>query len=48
MAITFYHIILTVKRFGWFLLEWAGFGELLGWKLSIQSGNTVWVAVVSE
>ncbi len=32
-----YHIILTVKVLGGF---WAGFCELLGWKSSIQSGNT--------
>ncbi len=32
MAIKFYHIILAVKILGWFLLKWAGFGELLGWK----------------
>ncbi len=32
-----YHIILTVKVLGGF---WAGFCDLLGWKSSIQSGNT--------
>jgi len=31
---------LTVKVLGGILLEWAGFGELLGWKFSAQSGNT--------
>ncbi len=28
--------------------EWEGFGELLGWKLSIQSGNTAWEIKVSR
>ncbi len=32
------NFILTVKVLGGF---WAGFCELLGWKSSIQSGNTV-------
>ncbi len=32
MVIKSYHIILGVKILGWFLLKWAGFGELLGWK----------------
>ncbi len=40
MAIKLYHIILAVKILGWFLLKWAGFGELLGWKSSTRSGNT--------
>ncbi len=40
MVIKSYHIILAVKILGWFLLKWAGFGELLGWKSSIRSGNT--------
>ncbi len=31
---------MAVKILGWFLLKWAGFGELLGWKLSTRSGNT--------
>ncbi len=33
MTIKFYHIILAVKILGWFLLKWAGFGELLGWEI---------------
>ncbi len=41
MVIKSYHIILAVKILGWFLLKWAGFGELLGWKSSTRSGNTV-------
>ncbi len=32
MAIKFYHIILAVHILGCFLLKWAAFGELLGWK----------------
>ncbi len=40
MIIKSYHIILVVKNLGWFLLKWAGFGELLGWKSSTRSGNT--------
>ncbi len=40
MVIKSYHIILAVKILGWFLLKWAGFGELLGWKSSTRSGNT--------
>ncbi len=32
MEIISYHIILAVKILGCFLLKWAGFGELLGWK----------------
>ncbi len=40
MIIKSYHIILVVKILGWFLLKWAGFGELLGWKSSTRSGNT--------
>ncbi len=40
MVIKSYHIILAVKMLGWFLLKWAGFGELLGWKSSTRSGNT--------
>ncbi len=31
---------MAVKILGWFLLKWAGFGELLGWKSSTRSGNT--------
>ncbi len=27
---------------GWFLLKWAAFGELLGWKSPTRSGNTVY------
>ncbi len=41
MVIKSYHIILAVKILGCFLLKWAGFGELLGWKSSTRSGNTV-------
>ncbi len=41
MVIKSYHNILAVKILGWFLLKWAGFGELLGWKSSTRSGNTV-------
>ncbi len=41
MVIKSYHIILAVQILGWFLLKWAGFGELLGWKSSTRSGNTV-------
>ncbi len=40
MVIKLYHIIWAVKILGWFLLKWAGFGELLGWKSSTRSGNT--------
>ncbi len=40
MVIKSYHIILAVNILGWFLLKWAGFGELLGWKSSTRSGNT--------
>ncbi len=40
MVIKSYHIILAVKILGWFLLKWAGFGELLGWKSSTRFGNT--------
>ncbi len=40
MVIKSYHIILAVKILGWFLLKWAGFSELLGWKSSTRSGNT--------
>ncbi len=40
MVIKSYHIILAVKILGLFLLKWAGFGELLGWKSSTRSGNT--------
>ncbi len=40
MVIKSYHIILAVKILGCFLLKWAGFGELLGWKSSTRSGNT--------
>ncbi len=40
MVIQSYHIILAVKILGRFLLKWAGFGELLGWKSSTRSGNT--------
>ncbi len=39
MVIKSYHIILGVKILGWFLLKWAGFGELLGWKSSTRSGS---------
>ncbi len=42
MAI-FYHIILTFKVLAGFLLEWAGFCELLGCKSFIQLGNTAGV-----
>ncbi len=45
MVIKSYHIILAVKILGCFLLKWAGFGELLGWKSSTRSGNTVCVCV---
>ncbi len=50
MVIKSYHIILAVKILGWFLLKWAGFGELLGWKSSTRSGNTVPVSsfILSE
>ncbi len=41
MVIKSYHIFLAVNILGWFLLKWAGFGELLGWKSSTRSGNTV-------
>ncbi len=34
-------IILAVHILGWFLLKWVSFGELLGWKSSTRSGNTV-------
>ncbi len=40
MVIQSYQIILAVQILGWFLLKWAGFGELLGWKSSTRSGNT--------
>ncbi len=40
MVIKSYHIILAFKILGWFLLKWADFGELLGWKSSTRSGNT--------
>jgi len=40
MVIKSYHIILAVQILGWFLLKWAGFDELLGWKSSTRSGNT--------
>ncbi len=39
-----YHIILKVKVLGGF---WAGFYELLGWKSSIQSGNTAHMRISS-
>ncbi len=45
MVIKSYHIILAVKILGWFLLKWAGFGELLGWKSSTRSGNTDFVSI---
>ncbi len=41
-------IILAVKILGWFLLKWAGFGELLGWKSSTRSGNTAVVSYFSK
>ncbi len=48
MVIKSYHIILAVKILGCFLLKWAGFGELLGWKSSTRSGNTVRSERVSQ
>ncbi len=41
MVIKSYHIILAVKILGWFLLKWAGFGELLGWKSSTHLATLI-------